>query len=1291
MSQHHSWNYNEPRSTSNNSGSKQPKDRQASTSTIARLPPNSGSPRTAARGGHSHQQQKQQQVVASSSFSSSHSSVASLSPSPSLDPYTGSLRAMFRNNQQESVDNDNETGGSDDHRRHSPKQQSLLQSPTESSNALHATTTMRNTNTNRDIRCEQIIQNFYSKTAQVIAHLRGYTAAHSSAYRFDSTYTDSSSTTPSFRLAAVGNSAGSLANTTTSASSSMADLGSSGRRVNKWFNLKLDDIPGVKEEVRPWRQAAINAHTLRLGVPPMIIDICLDISGMSSSDELQVIDIFGRPWHVDVEIEPLSPSFQSRVSRTRSRRALAIVLETWTLNLDSSNIPSPLPDLPRVYKHAIAFFRSLYSFANLLPSMSLVQYLQHGSQSLGQDLAVFCSFRMDTTLQPGVIDLDVGLTGTETFLESHSFEPIATPMGTLDISVQYRRECMFNIVTTHGGIVPVGSYGGSATASAVAEASGEPYFTPTLSSRSGSNTSTAQHYIRRAKPHSAMSTLAWRRSTSSGAESSNIHPSRRTKQPVSFQQPRHVDRSISRPLLEHGRNRDVHSSGNIKPSVNPFKTRPLSIGSDMSASKRITTGSLGKSSALSDSLGINIRGAHSAETTRRILGPGSQELARQRRISSGSSTYGRGIDGRASGSSEATTSMLHRNVMLRRLGGSLSPTEPNKYLEGSASSFRPSHIISPPSKPNATTGGGTSRLSSSGGSTESVSRPSIPGLTPFRSPSLSESPHGTITTVHTGVVERPRGHTVSNDYSLDDEAQQILTKLSGSPSSFGSNTASSTHSRRLSSSFGNRRASLIQRHRHASSNLAGSTKETPETAAVAQDIDDFIRMVDAKKPLSVYSRDSASSKRQQQSVRRKSLDSYQQVLNQFTGISIDMESSILTTTTAPNKKGNSVDMGSIAPEELSSSPFRRLAIPNPLKGNESLITANQPATTVEGNEENKDSNISLLRQAFDGLLIESQPTNEDDEAATFPVVVRAKPHMRNAAAGLDYEREHPLPPPVAIPRARSGMARPSAERMPHRRQRQKQTRQPSDGTALYSEEMRASSNSGTVRGKSQPLLHAPELGSSHVVPRLATPQPPASSMSPGSSNSGRSSVAAAAVNRGDGGELCYQMPSLPLPLPLPQPLSLSGRNALHSSSSNSARPAPAPAAARFSPEFDTSHKGGAPATADMNAVNGRLGAWLGGIGNNGSDKLTTTNEPSRSTPVTPAMGSSPSRPQNSSHLHAQFPPLSFIVPRSRMDPHIATPPLADGGISGSNGSNQDDADADDSDEDLMFEMDSSIN
>ncbi|KAJ1889959.1 autophagy protein 13, partial [Coemansia sp. IMI 209127] len=300
--------------TAENAGRSVSPPRSAASHAQHRLPPNSGASPSAGAG------------AGPSSFSSSHSS--SPSPSPSINPYASAVRSMLLDATKQTPDSSTHTQQQQQHptppastlpanlrrtsRAHSesapvPPSSRLLEGasaaataaahgaqqktwhsggsaaqpsrrPT-SSNVTHgavpttAAAALVSHGSSRDTRCEQIVQNFYSKTAQVVAHLRGDGADAES---------------------------GGSAMYASSASSSVADVGSTGRRINKWFNISLEDIADAKEEAKLWRHAATAiaqaSRYQQQTPPPMVIDVCLDVSAVLPDDELQVTDIFGRPW-----------------------------------------------------------------------------------------------------------------------------------------------------------------------------------------------------------------------------------------------------------------------------------------------------------------------------------------------------------------------------------------------------------------------------------------------------------------------------------------------------------------------------------------------------------------------------------------------------------------------------------------------------------------------------------------------------------------------------------------------------------------------------------------------------------------------------------------------------------------------------------------------------------------------------------------------------------------------------------------------------------------------------------
>ncbi|KAJ2505028.1 autophagy protein 13, partial [Coemansia sp. RSA 2052] len=752
---------------------------------------------------------------APSSFSSSYSS--SPSPSPSINPYAGSLRSMLQGARPSQTQpqalpstpkalgpsstmpaNIRRSGGPEpassstsplpsrhstegaaqaalhttDYRRLQPQPQPQLQpqpqpQPQPQQRSPQAA---RLGSSNRDARCEQIVQNFYSKVAQVIAHLRVYTSAHThNSYRYDSTYTEGASAIlPPSRLMATstGGQSGSspVAVDASSASSSLIDVGASGRRVNKWFNLDLEDIAEVKEEAKLWRHAAIAAHPSQAAgphPPPMIIEVYLDVSSLSLDDELQVADIYGRPWNVDLEVDSPDSALEqsalksSRGSRGKRRqRVLGIVLESWRLDLATGAAPTPAPDLPRVYKQAIVFFRNLYAFANLLPAVPLIRQLQNSSDD---GLVLSCSFRLDSTPRVGVVGLDVSLTGTETFLEQHSFEPVVTPMGTFTLDVQYRRECLFSYSRPQRqqalhGFSDIGAIDNA-------------YFTPTLSSRSGSC----------------------------------LSPPPQQQQHIARRQQLQPPQQHARPESQgHGLVATSERPSVMMPSVNPFRARPLSLGDSSSlpnyigdlAHRRVPSRLSSEWNQASDLLAARSAAAGHSYTSR---GP-QRRISLGARVPAADSAHGGHAgdslhaDGPSSGHSNASSarahsfdhrtgssgarlsssgggaaesgSMLHRSVMLRRFGDSLSPTEPQRQFDftaGRTSGSSERHRFGPTSPPKPTIT--TAMRQPSSGSTGLGSGRWTMGIAPFKSPSLTDSPSqsvGSIAGAAAATGESPR-------------------------------------------------------------------------------------------------------------------------------------------------------------------------------------------------------------------------------------------------------------------------------------------------------------------------------------------------------------------------------------------------------------------------------------------------------------------------------------------------------------------------------------------------------
>ncbi|KAJ2806626.1 hypothetical protein H4S07_003760, partial [Coemansia furcata] len=496
------------------------------------------------------------------------------------------------------------------------------------------------------------------------------------------------------------------------------------------------------------------------------------------------------------------------------------------------------------------------------------------------------------------------------------------------------------------------------------------------------------------------------------------------------------------------------------------------------------------------------------------------------------------------------------------------------------------------------------------------------------------------------------------------------------------------------------------------------------------DIDAFIRMVDARRPLGSYSRkDSAKhvlsndpymsgtatgpvSGRVPRVAGGESLAMYQGILNQFSTMSQDMQSSVILSDKPlasqarhmplplpPMSEDAEAEDGVV--EELSSSPFRRMAMPNPLRGSDrpassrpvSMVSVGTPNAGLQASQGSLDSSsvaaaiehpqrratvasiledghsLDKLQRAFGGLVIESQtdfiqqqqPYVPDTHAAhlsTLDLPINtpgvARPHIRSAAPGLDARQERPLPQPVSIPYTTYSAPRRTAAKQQPPPPAYLEFERPEDND-IYAD---VRPSEARMRGKSQPLLHAAEL-SLPVAPRIATPQPPSHSQTQAQLTAG-----------------IYR--------PAPS-LASSAHRHIQAGLGGPSK--------RLSPELGPlSHR------SDFISSNHQLGALL-----SMADKPSYARDSPRSTPTTPMLGTLPilqhginaiaetsDAERQSDRLRSNFPPLSFIVPRHRMDPYASPPhPKESVGSSQYTVSNRPQVDNDDDDDELIFQMESS--
>ncbi|KAH8704952.1 putative autophagy protein Atg13 [Talaromyces proteolyticus] len=214
--------------------------------------------------------------------------------------------------------------------------------------------------------------------------------------------------------------------------------GSDTPRVNRWFNVDLDETDEYRESIRKWKTCdATDNRPL-----PMVIETYLDAKSLTNSQTLVLIDNNGKRWDV---LEALAAS-QDTVIKSRPKE---VVLERWRVELGQS-VTRPPPDLsailPAVYKKSIVLFRSLHAYAKFLPTWKIVKRagIMRSNPALEVKYRIREARDEDQTL--GFDNLTLPLqTGNEKVVETYSFGTTDSPAGPFSIQVTYRSNVDFRV------------------------------------------------------------------------------------------------------------------------------------------------------------------------------------------------------------------------------------------------------------------------------------------------------------------------------------------------------------------------------------------------------------------------------------------------------------------------------------------------------------------------------------------------------------------------------------------------------------------------------------------------------------------------------------------------------------------------------------------------------------------------------------------------------------------------------------------------------------------------------
>ena len=177
----------------------------------------------------------------------------------------------------------------------------------------------------------------------------------------------------------------------------------------------------------------------------MIIEIYLDLTQLTRSQKLIILDENGKRWDVADNLQQtLFPGGR------RSEVVDEVVLERWQISLDGSRGDSAVQasTLSAVYKRGIPLFRSLFTYGRTMPAF---RYSRRLLKVPPNQPTVKLNYRVlnAATAEPKRDTLSIPLARIEEeVVEKYEFEPLHCSAGTLNISVAYRSNCEFRVDDT---------------------------------------------------------------------------------------------------------------------------------------------------------------------------------------------------------------------------------------------------------------------------------------------------------------------------------------------------------------------------------------------------------------------------------------------------------------------------------------------------------------------------------------------------------------------------------------------------------------------------------------------------------------------------------------------------------------------------------------------------------------------------------------------------------------------------------------------------------------------------
>ncbi|KAJ9656050.1 autophagy protein 13 [Neophaeococcomyces mojaviensis] len=214
------------------------------------------------------------------------------------------------------------------------------------------------------------------------------------------------------------------------------------KRVNKWFNIELDETDDYIDDIRRWKKCDVFLDR----PPPLIIEIYLTTDPLPQGQQLVILDDEQKRWDVNSALEPRQ---SARNGKRRPADGREILLERWTVALGEPRQPVPADltsILPHVYKKSILLFRALYTYCNFLPAWKLIRKLGKSRFTMGMKVGfrIVDGDQLDSIPRADNLTTPLYDSGADVVTD-YSFGSTDSPAGPFSVQVKYRSNCDFRI------------------------------------------------------------------------------------------------------------------------------------------------------------------------------------------------------------------------------------------------------------------------------------------------------------------------------------------------------------------------------------------------------------------------------------------------------------------------------------------------------------------------------------------------------------------------------------------------------------------------------------------------------------------------------------------------------------------------------------------------------------------------------------------------------------------------------------------------------------------------------